>query len=91
MKKALLMAWTLLLAGALLVPLAASAQQGSDRPSELYQKVTRIDITVGDTIEATIDRPDAEIVQGRPGSLRESLIKIRENMREKVLASAKAL
>ena len=44
-----------------------------------------------DTITGDLTRPDQEFVSGRKGSALKSLIKIRENFRDKVLQSAKDL
>lgn len=91
MRNTLAIGLTFLLLLAVLFSASALAQQQVERPTEIYQKITNITFTEGDVIEAPLDRPDTDIVFGRPGTPRESLIKLRENMREKVLASAKAL
>ena len=76
---------------AIFIPLSASAQQGSDEPTVIYQRTTIYNVTEGDIIEAPINRPDTDIVSGRPGSTHASLIKVRESMGEKVLASVSEL
>ncbi|NMB76035.1 MAG: hypothetical protein GYA21_13020 [Myxococcales bacterium] len=74
-----------------LAPLGALAQQETDPPSAIYPKVTVYNVTDGDVIEAPIDRPDVGLYSDRSGATRGSLIKVREQMTEKVLASAKEL
>ena len=80
-----------LMLSAILLPLSASAQQGSDEPTVIYQRTTIYNVTEGDVIEAPINRPDIGVVDGHPGTTHASLIKVRENMNEKVMASVSEL
>jgi hypothetical protein len=70
-----------------LLAAAASAQQGvSDDDGVIYQKVTHYNYQE-DVIEGTILRPDTDIVRGRMETNFPTAIRLRENMKEKVLAS----
>ena len=44
-----------------------------------------------DLIEGRLNQPDGELFTGRGGAKHASLLKVRENFRDKVMASASAL
>ncbi len=78
---------TLLLLMLLGLPLSAGAQErGKDQPKSAEKK-TVIDFEE-DTIEGDLKRPDGEYVESRRRVDQTSLIKIRENWREKVMQSS---
>jgi hypothetical protein len=83
MRKAFLLA-------ALLVPLAANAQekkQQQPQPRVEYEKKTVINFD-DDTIQGDLTRPDGEYVEARKRVNHSNLIKIREDWKEKVKQSA---
>jgi hypothetical protein len=63
---------------------------GGEDPAVIYKAKTTYNFE-DDTITGDLTRPDQEFVSGRKGSALKSLIKIRENFRDKVLQSAKDL
>jgi len=63
---------------------------GGEDPSVIYKAKTVYNFE-DDTITGDLTRPDQEFVSGRKGSALKSLIKLRENFRDKVLQSAKDL
>ena len=79
----------LLLAGLLLAP-GVMAQEGGGDDSVIYKKKTVYNFE-DDTITGDLTRPDQEFLTGRKLAHHKSLIRIRENFREKVLQSAKDL
>ncbi len=68
----------------------AGAAAGGEDPAVIYKAKTVYNFE-DDTITGDLTRPDQEFVSGRKGSALKSLIKIRENFRDKVLQSAKDL
>ncbi len=78
----------LLLLATLLVPLLADAQEKKvPEPRVEYEKKTVINFD-DDTIQGDLTRPDGEYVEARKRVNHSSLIKIRENWREKVKQAA---
>jgi hypothetical protein len=80
---------TLLAIAALSFGFSAWAQRGPE-PSAAAQRVTVMDLE-GDLIEGTSDRPDVEPVTAAPRARHESLIRVRQDFRARVLQSASAL
>jgi hypothetical protein len=73
---------------ALLVPLAANAQEKKQpEPRVEYEKKTVINFD-DDTIQGDLTRPDGEYVEARKRVNHSNLIKIREDWREKVKQAA---
>ncbi len=73
---------------ALLVPLAALAQEKKVPESRVeYEKKTVINFD-DDTIQGDLTRPDGEYVEARKRVNHSNLIKIREDWREKVKQAA---
>ncbi len=71
-----------------LLPLAASAQEKkSPEPRIEYEKKTVINFD-DDTIQGDLTRPDGEYVEARKRVNHSSLIRIREDWREKVKQAA---
>lgn len=79
-------AWLL---AALLLPLAAGAQErkGETREKIEYEKKTVINFD-DDTIQGDLTRPDGEYVEARKKVNHSNLIKIREEWRDKVKQAA---
>lgn len=72
----------------LLVPLAATAQEKKTPETRVeYEKKTVINFD-DDTIQGDLTRPDGEYVEARKRVDHSSLIKIREDWREKVKQAA---
>ncbi len=78
-----------LMALAVLLPFAASAQQakGEAQPRVEYEKKTVINFE-DDTIEGDLKRPDGEYVEARQKVDHSNLIRIREDWREKVMQAS---
>ncbi len=76
---------------ALLVPLAANAQEKKQpqqpEPRVEYEKKTVINFD-DDTIQGDLTRPDGEYVEARKRVNHSNLIKIREDWKEKVKQAA---
>ncbi len=71
-----------------LLPLAASAQEKkAPEPRIEYEKKTVINFD-DDTIQGDLTRPDGEYVEARKRVTHSSLIRIREDWREKVKQAA---
>ncbi len=66
----------------------ALAQEGQD--SVIYQKKTVYNFE-DDTITGDLTKPDQEFLTGRKLAHHKSLIRIREDFKEKILQSAKGL
>ena len=78
----------ILLLGSLLVPLASLAEdKKGPEPRVEYEKKTVINFD-DDTIQGDLTRPDGEYVEARKRVQHSSLIKIREDWREKVKQAA---
>jgi hypothetical protein len=77
----------LVLGVGLLLPLLAAAQD--EDPLVVYKRTTRIDFEKGDVIEVDIVRPDTDLYKSRLPAGRQSLIRLRENWKNEVLASAR--
>lgn len=77
-----------LVVGVLLLAAPAAAQEDED--SVIYKKKTVYNFE-DDTITGDLTRPDQEFLTGRKLAHHKSLIRIRENFRQKVLQSAKDL
>ena len=78
----------LLLLGSLLVPLATVAQDKKAPETRVeYEKKTVINFD-DDTIQGDLTRPDGEYVEARKRVQHSSLIKIREDWREKIKQAA---
>jgi hypothetical protein len=77
------------LLAALLVPLAAGAQEKKAEPRERieYEKKTVINFDE-DTIQGDLTRPDGEYVEARKRVNHSNLIQIREEWRDKVKQAA---
>jgi hypothetical protein len=69
---------------------AAPAVAQEDTSSVIYKKKTVYNFE-DDTITGDLTRPDSEFLTGRKLAHHKSLIRIREDFREKVLQSAKDL
>jgi hypothetical protein len=81
----------LFLLTALLVPLAANAQEKKQpEPRVEYEKKTVINFD-DDTIQGDLTRPDGEYVEARKRVNHSNLIKIREDWRDKVKQAAAEL
>jgi hypothetical protein len=78
----------LLLIAMVLVPLGALAQEKKTPEARIeYEKKTVINFD-DDTIQGDLTRPDGEYVEARKRVNHSSLIKIREDWREKVKQAA---
>ncbi|HOX42635.1 MAG TPA: hypothetical protein PK668_03505 [Myxococcota bacterium] len=77
----------LVLGLALLLPVLASAQ--SEESMVVYKKTTHITFDKGDVIEVGVERPDADVYQLRPPTTGKSYIRLREDWKDRVLASAR--
>jgi len=76
------------LLAALLLPLAANAQEKKPpEPKVEYEKKTVINFD-DDTIQGDLTRPDGEYVEARKRVNHSNLIKIREDWKEKVKQAA---
>ena len=76
---------------ALLVPLAATAEEKKQpEPRVEYEKKTVINFD-DDTIQGDLTRPDGEYVEARKRVNHSNLIKIREDWRDKVKQAAAEL
>lgn len=80
-----------ILAAAALAGLALPALAQQDEPSQLYQRVTRYDVTNGDTIDAAVEVPRMSLIEQRREARQGNLIRLREDYRRQVLTSAKKL
>ena len=80
----------LLLAGLLLAPGVLAQEEGGGDDSVIYKKKTVYNFE-DDTITGDLTRPDQEFLTGRKLAHHKSLIRVREDFREKVLQSAKDL
>jgi hypothetical protein len=72
---------------ALVFPLLAGADDKKAEPKVEYEKKTVINFD-DDTIQGDLTRPDGEYVEARKRVDHSSLIKIRENWRDKVMQAA---
>ena len=88
-RRFLVLGVVLLLTGLLLAP-SAWAQEGGGDDAVIYKKKTVYNFA-DDTITGDLTRPDQEFLTGRKLAHHKSLIRIREDFREKVLQSAKDL
>ncbi|RME24926.1 MAG: hypothetical protein D6806_08795 [Deltaproteobacteria bacterium] len=70
--------------------LAGAQEEGGSEGGVIYQKKTVYNFE-DDTITGDLTRPDEEFLTGRKLAHHKSLIRVRENFREKVLQSAKDL
>jgi hypothetical protein len=75
---------------ALVVPLAALAQDGRPPPRVEYEKKTVINFD-DDTIQGDLTRPDGEYVEARKRVEHSDLIRIREDWREKVKQASREM
>jgi hypothetical protein len=80
----------LLLAGLLLASGAWAQEEGGGDDSVIYKKKTVYNFE-DDTITGDLTRPDQEFLTGRKLAHHKSLIRIREDFKDKVLQSAKDL
>lgn len=72
------------------LPAIAAAKDDDEGGNVIYQKKTTINFEE-DTIDGDLTRPDSVYVESRKRVRHSNLIRIREDFREKVLASVSAL
>ncbi len=89
MKKLVSLGCLALLAAAVLLATAPTRAEESDS-TVIYQKKTVYNFE-DDTITGDLTKPDQEFLTGRKLAHHKSLIRIREDFREKILQSAKGL